>query len=328
MQKRKKGIFLLSLLVCFIIFFGFFGSNIQVKAAEDQEVAIYPAHWDPNKPLTQSWFIYSLDPGETKTDEVQLFNLSDKPIDILLYPVDALTTKEGAFALKNKTEKQTDIGSWIKLAYSEITLGPKEVRNIPFVISVPKDAEVGDHAGGIIMEKKIPKKYDIGKQIGVNVVTRVGVRVYTTVKGEIHRLLQINKFFQKTKNKKRYFVLELKNNGNVRLSPEGVIVIKNLFQRISARLPIEKRGEIFPKKIITKEIFWANPPLIGRFVAQAILNYDGQQAKSLPLVIWIVPWWAILILVLIILLIIISIIRRIKRKKNRSYQVELTRPRL
>jgi len=317
MFKLKKGEILLFFAVLLFVFF-IGRTNNFISAAESDEIAIYPAHWDSNEPLTQSWFIYNLNPGDYKIDEVQLVNLSDNRVTIDIYPVDALTTKEGAFALRNREEPKQDVGAWIKLLFSEITLEPRESRALPFSISVPKDVEVGDHTGGLVVEKKIAEESPSDQQFGMKIVTRVGVRMYVRALGEINESLSIEKFFTKLTNQGRWFVLELKNLGNVRLAPEGSIAIKDIFQRNVASLTIEKSGEVFPKKSVTREILLSKKLILGRFVALATLNYADKQIISSPLVFWIIPWWVIVILVLIALIIIYLILRKYLKKRTKE----------
>lgn len=317
MFKLKKGKILLFFVVLFFVFFIGKTTNF-ISAAEADEIAIYPAHWDLNEPLTQSWFIYNLNPGDYKIDEAQLVNLSDNPVTIDVYPVDALTTKEGAFALKNRDESKGDVGAWIKLLFSEITLEPRESRALPFSISIPKDVEVGDHAGGLVVEKRIAEEGPLDQQFRMKIVTRVGVRMYVRVLGEINENLSIEKFFTKLTNQGRWFVLELKNLGNVRLAPEGSIAIKDIFQRNVASLTIEKSGEVFPKKSVTREILLSKKLILGRFVALATLNYADKQIMSSPLVFWIIPWWVIVILVLLVLIIIYLILRKYLKKRTKE----------
>ncbi len=138
----------------------FFLSVLAVPAlgASSGGLGIFPATYDPDVPHSDAWFIYNLVPGETKHDAVLVVNTSDETISAKLYPVDATTTKDGAFALRERSESTTDVGAWVGLSHSEVTVAPGEEITVPFTISIPSNAPVGDHIGGIVLEKNRPQK--------------------------------------------------------------------------------------------------------------------------------------------------------------------------
>ena len=325
MKKRLLKITTLSLMIISatsLLFVFFVSISRQVLAAEMEDVAVYPATWDETNPLSKYWFIYSLQPGEIKEDAIELANLTKKQVSLDIYTVDALTTKEGAFALRNKNEPKKDTGAWIALSTNEVNLGPQEVKVIPFTVVVPANADVGDHAGGIVVVQKESSQQTIDQQFGVNVVTRVGVRIYANIPGEIIRQLRITNFIIEKRENQRMFILELTNQGNVRLEPEGELMVKNIFGKEIFDSVIEKRGEIFPKDTISKEIPWRSKFYqIGRFVAQSNIIYGPGLAVSRYLIFWIIPWWLIAIIIIVLLIIIYLLNKKYrKNKKNKQQQ--------
>src|SRR3989338_2457777 len=213
----RKFIFYFSLVLVVFLF------PISVFALSSGGIGGYPANPDPAIQYSGSWFIYNLDLGESKADALLLFNSGEETKTVKLYPVDSIPSNQGNFALEAQDAPRDGIGAWIKLAETLVTLEQGESREIPFVITIPKDADVGEHSGGIIIQKAAPGQAE--GEAAASVVTRVGIRVYQTVPGEIIKEIEIDDFsleLIKPQDQKPYYdiVLTAKNKGNVSLSPK------------------------------------------------------------------------------------------------------------
>jgi hypothetical protein len=174
-------------------------------------VSILPAR-PTTDPKTSSWFIYRLDPGKEIKDTVAVVNLSDQEKRVKLYPVDAMTTADGGFALKQRSQENEGIGKWITLDEDEVVLEPGKRRKVSFTISVPSKAEPGDYLGGIVAQPVV------GSSEGnIKVVTRTGVRVYLTVNGEVIKKGRLKDFSLFVKDGKLWYSFRLFNPGTVRL---------------------------------------------------------------------------------------------------------------
>ena len=169
-------------------------------------LGIRPAYPEPSQPLTRSWFIYQLASGESKDDAVVVSNNSPRRIKAKLYAVDATTTKDGAFALLGEKDSQQGIGVWVKLAADEISLATGEEKIVPFKITLPATIKAGDYLGGVVAEDST-----VRGDKGINMVTRVGVRIYETVPGELvnNRTLKFAYLSQEAKRVIAFFVLIL-----------------------------------------------------------------------------------------------------------------------
>jgi len=153
-------------------------------------LGIRPANPDLQNPLSSAWFIYQLLPGESRDDAVLISNTSTQVLQAKLYTVDATVT-DGAFVLAEEKEGQKRLGSWVKLALDRVSLEPGEEKEVPFVITIPFETEASEYLGGIVLESLDPSKSN-----GVSLVTRVGVRIYETVPGEMERKLSLMSFWQ------------------------------------------------------------------------------------------------------------------------------------
>lgn len=126
----------------------------------------------------------------------------------------------------------------------ELQLKPQDKINVPFVISIPRGIDVGEHTGGVMIQKE--SKDAVTQENGSNVmlVTRVGVRIYETVPGEVIKKLsfsnlQISKNYKEffwpwdrnAREKFRSYVIgsQIENDGNASADLHEKIIIKNLF---------------------------------------------------------------------------------------------------
>lgn len=330
-------------LFAFIFSFLFFLIS-DVFGLEAGSLGIRPAYPDPKNKLTQSWFIYNLEPGESKEDAAIVTNFGGEEVTIKIYVVDSKLSNDDSFTLEMENEEKNDVGAWVKflkeelieetkevgkveIEKMEVTLDAGEAKEIPFIITISENADVGEHSGGIVIQA-IPKERAEGQMV---VVTRMGARIYQTVPGEIIKKLVLTNFTVQSKKEKYIINFSLKNEGNVSLTPEVKLSINDLFfhkidQALQSKFQVSRGAEI------RRSFEWEKPKLYkftypGKFLLQAEINYDGEQIKSDPIIIWIIPWLEISILggIILILLIIFGIrklLAKKERKRMKEYKVK------
>lgn len=176
---------------------------------------------------------------------------------------------------------------------------------VPFVIRIPDLVDVGEHAGAVIIQKKATERQE-NQGSAINLTTRVGVRVYETVPGDIVRKLAISKFSvtRSVAQPKYTVVLGLRNTGNVSLEHASTIQITDtLFKRRNQT--IERTMQALPGQELIINTDWPRP-IVGRFRFSASASYsDGDQIRQLgvaPIIIWIIPWREIVIALAVIML--------------------------
>ncbi|MFH1088391.1 MAG: DUF916 domain-containing protein [Patescibacteria group bacterium] len=265
-------------------------------------VGISPSKNSPQARIKGSWFVYEVDPGTTIEDAVTLINNSSDEMKVNLEGLDALSTTDGAFALTDNESKNKDIGKWITLTEKNITMPPNSEKDIPFTIAVPADADVGDHIGGITIQKDTttPDSTISAGGATVGITTRVGVRMYLTVKGDIIRDLQLKAKYWFGRGAKMVFRFKWVNNGNVRanLIANGKIYgLFGLYDQVDAM----ELGQIFPKKTLINDIAWPgkNRPLFGPYLAILNIqdNFEGLNpnnkitSPTKPIRVWLVTFF-------------------------------------
>lgn len=332
-MKKIKTYFLL-ILIAFILLMPE-GSN----ALSSGGVGGYPAHPNPAIKYSESWFIYSLDLGESKEDAILLINSSPIEQGIKLYAVDSVASNQGNFALEDELDSRDGIGAWIKLSQSFVTLAPGETREIPFTISIPDNVDVGEHSGGIIIQKA--QAGEISSDSGTaSIVTRVGIRVYETVPGVIVKNIELLDFsVQEDRTSKTPFYnisLVAKNTSNISLKPQVNVHISGWgkieyfkYSKFTGGLVVDFRdlSDFFKGETLSRDwqllrgqkvsTRWEWPrPRFGRFIFQAELAYDDNGVQKLlktkEVVITIIPWVEVAVLFGAIILLALFII--LKRK--------------
>ncbi len=310
MSIKKTGLLIIALSL-------FFMAPVISQAAEDGEMAIYPANWDGKNEYTKYWYIYNLDKGEEYNDQVVIENTGDNSLQAKIYPVDALTTSDGAFALENEDEPRDEIGQWVHLSENEVDLQPGEKKTIDFTFKVPADASVGEHIGGIIVENKQMKS---GKQI--NLKTRVGVRIYETIPGEIIKKIEVadlqakgyfNNIWSLFYNYQVQY--NLVNQGNVQVKPKVEMELTSDWFGSATKEEKETNGSIFPGKQISFEHQIDKNLWIGPYKVLITVNQEGAAPVQISHTFWVWPW-KLIVLGILLLVGLISWIYTIFNNQN------------
>jgi len=309
----------------------------------------YPANPDPNIQYSDSWFIYNLDVGESKHDALLLFNTSDETKTTKIYPVDSVPSNQGNFALKAEKDPRIGIGAWIELEQTLITLEPGESREIPFTITIPQNADVGEHSGGIVIQRA-----EVGdvEGTGAAIVTRVGIRVYQTVPGEIIRDLKILNFGVKRKIKPdqtRFFEssIKVKNLSNVTINPQAELLItgwgktdykdiedlsvrkfRDFFTgdspfpiRFFAGDNISREWQLIRDQEVSTRWEWPMPEF-GRYTFQVRLTYDGADGEVVLTTkkasFWVVPLTELAVVIILLgAIVMLLVIQRLRHSGKR-----------
>lgn len=256
----------------------------------------------PDGPGGRDYFVYTLDPGETFGDTVAVSNLGERPINFVIYATDAFTVRdEGGFTAARDGEPSTGVGAWITLAAQTYTVEPGTRIDVPFSITVPEDAEPGDHAGAILATDA-----DLGSidpdSTDPNLVIRqrVGARVYVRVGGPVTPGLRIDRLDVEHTTPSFAVPLlseggqatvhwEVSNSGNVRLAPTATIVVKGLFGRTVKRLPAEEVPELLPGSNFVRTTTITGLPVMERLTVELTISSDEVDVVGSSSY-WAVPW--------------------------------------
>ncbi len=179
----------------------------------------------------------------------------------------------------------------------ELTLAPNSTHRVGFVITIPDSLNAGEHTGGIVLQKR-QAETQATEGSALILTTRVGVRIYETLPGEIRRELRFTRFSITRNGRLREYTITvgLRNEGNVSVRHTlRVHVDDRLFRR--PQPAIERQQQVLREDELTTNFAW-RPPIIGVLRFQAIATYDGAQGpreiRSVPVVLWVIPWAAVI----------------------------------
>ncbi len=257
----------------------FFWLVQSVSAAGGIGIMPQPTPAEPSR----SWFVYTLKPGEIKSDTAVINNNSEESIIVGVEGLDAINTSDGGFTLIESSAQNQDLGNWVKLSTNTIQVGAGKSANINFNLTVPDNASPGQHSGAIVIYEKTADSPN-----GVGLRIRIGARIYVTVPGKVVRKLTFQKVTHEIKDGKLIFHIQARNESNINIEPALDINLKGLFG--TYHQVENSNGAFLPNSTITIDKTWAkHAPLMGYYRVNLVLHTwsideilsDGSK-KTLP----------------------------------------------
>lgn len=242
-----------------------------VNAIEYGGVGGKPAYPKSSNPRTESIFIYEISPGGKETDAVQIVNNSNETKTLLVYSTDSQKSTDGGFACEQLSDTADKVGSWVKLAKTEVVLAPISNQIVDFTVNVPANADVGEHNGCVIIQEKDQSKVDSG----VSITTRSGIRVAVTVPGKVIRSLSVQDFKVELKDDKINAHISILNSGNVSIDAKVKIVVDYFFG-LKHHL-VDNQYSILREDTATYNIEIPRPFWGGAFKVYATVEYDASE---------------------------------------------------
>lgn len=236
------------------------------SAAENGEWAVYPA---ASRLGSRPYFHLSADPGGTVTDKVTVANKTAAPLTFLLYGADAYNTeRDGGFAVRTRQERQTGAGAWIRPAHDRVTVPPRSAVTVPYTLTVPADAEPGDHPGAVVaLDERIARggagavALGVQRAVAARVYLRVGGPTVPALSVEDVTLSQDRPLVPGTGTSRAVVSYTLHNRGNVTLNPKVALKARGLFGRTLLARDLDRLpAELLPRQKIRLTEQWTGSP--------------------------------------------------------------------
>ncbi|MER5845806.1 DUF916 domain-containing protein [Streptomyces sp. NPDC002012] len=235
-------------------------------AADNGSWSVYPATTQTGQ---RPYFYLSADPGATLDDQVTVTNKTDRPQTFRLYAADAYNTaRDGGFAVRAQNEKQRSVGAWARTDRERVTVPPHGSVTVPVTITVPKDAEPGDHPGALVALDERIDPADAGA-VAVGIQKAVGARIYLRINGPTMPALSVDDVEVKhtqplvpgTGRSRAIISYTLHNRGNVTLNPKVALKAEGLFGRTLLARDLKKiPSELLPRQQVRLTEQWADAP--------------------------------------------------------------------
>ena len=231
-----------------------------------------PANPQADNPRTQSIFIFTMDEGKEQRDAVLVSNNSDTEQTIELYAVDGIVTNTGAYTCAQQSEAKQDVGSWVKLEESTVTLAPGESEEVGFSIAAPDGSDVGEHNGCLVFQTQDNDEQASGN---VRIRTRQAIRIIATIPGDLNRSVEIADFTVENKSLEQVLQLTLENTGNVSADVEAKTYLRSLFGAV-----VYENGGGYPvlagRQLDLAFVNEDRPLFGGWYHAGATISYDSR----------------------------------------------------
>lgn len=245
------------------------------------------------------WIRRHVGAGETTEGVAVISNAGGTPLPVLVYAADATTTPQGGFALRGRDETQTGVGLWLLPAEARVVVPPRSSTRLAWRLTVPSSARAGQHAGGIVVQRDsssgTARDLGSGVEVRVDLVERVGLRVYVTVPGTAAARLSAGPLRWERDADGIRFSLPVANVGATVLKPAGSV-------RVHGRRPSDVRvrfdgvDALLPGQSALLTVVWREPPALVWAEADAVVEADGTMVRS-SIDLHLLPsmWWAVLV---------------------------------
>ncbi|KOV70851.1 hypothetical protein ADL00_08490 [Streptomyces sp. AS58] len=279
------------------------------RAAEKDQISWGAVPADTRVGKGRSRFTYNLPPGARVTDALAVVNRSERTIKLRVYASDAFTTPSGGIDLLAADKKPSDVGSWITMKSTTVTLKSQKSAVVPFTLTVPADATPGDHSGGVVTSLITETE---GKTVRLD--RRLGSRLHLRVSGPLEPALQVTDMhaeYRGTLNPagsgSMQVTYTVANTGNVRLKARQLIRTSGLFGLVNQDARLADLPEILPGNSLTRSVtvtgIWPTARLNTDVVLQPVASDDqppvqvGQATATRS--VWAWPWGQLIVLAVV-----------------------------
>ncbi|HUP86563.1 MAG TPA: hypothetical protein VM143_12920 [Acidimicrobiales bacterium] len=287
-----------------------FPAGAQTPTGDIQSVGVSPTESKPDDPNAGQWFIFSIAPGASGATKARITNPADQPQVIKLYLTDLVFGPDGTPTIPEGDFE--DVGTWGHFETASITVPARSQVLAPFTVTVPANAEPGDHVGAAVVESE-----PLGDTL--KIVKRIATRLYVTVPGDATKSYAVvsvtNKVTSKWFPKSVAVTTLLRNTGRVRIRP---VVKVGGTKAAGADLLLAQSVETYTAKV---PVPWYGGPVR---IPVAITSEAGN--RQLDTSVFVVPYGNVSALVVgALFLFALRRLSRLRGRKVRGLQADLKR---
>ncbi|NGN65362.1 DUF916 domain-containing protein [Streptomyces sp. A7024] len=233
---------------------------------------------DPGRPF----FYAEGAPGAVLEDAVAVTNRGDKPLTVRLRGADAYNKGDGSFAIRaEKRSKST--GAWLAFARTKVTVPPRTRAEVPFSVTVPRDATPGDHPGAVVVESASGE------------ARSDGIRLHLRVAGPQLAAIDVEKVSAQSDG----IHYTLVNRGNTALSPKLAVRAKGFYGDVLRHGPRDVGVELLPGQRARLTAKWPGTSALDSVDVRLTVTAAGGARASGTTEYTAVPWGWIVLVVLV-----------------------------
>lgn len=241
--------------------------------------------------------------GEKRTVDVEIYNRLAKRQDVKLGTEDFSADANGApVFFDEQFSGPYTARLWMDPETERFELDPAEKAYVRVTVSVPADAEPGDHQAAVIVTRLNSDR----ASGAIGITARVACLFIITVPGDVRQEAHIERFVpQRVLNwfKPISLDLTLRNSGSVHAEPLGVIEIRNIFGIVVDEIPF-RDWIVLRDSVRTRTLNWNPVFALGRYTARTRLTaFNGKPLELVTRAFWVFPILPVLIFLFLIFLI-------------------------
>ncbi len=239
-----------------------------------------PVRSNPAHPETQAYFIYDAAFGTTVNDEVLVRNTGTAAGTVRLYAVDGLTSDTSGSSFGVESAPRTGVGAWLRLAEPQLTLGPGEERVVAFSVTIPPDAAVGQHLGGLVAQAAEASTSTSAAGMQITTQTRAVTAVQVNLPGASVEQISVTGITPGGQNASQVLALGLRNDGTAMVKPQGTLSVTDAQGQEVQHLPL-KLDTFLPGSAIQYPVVVQKQALgAGQYHAKVTLTYGTSGVTS------------------------------------------------
>ncbi|MFN8028505.1 MAG: DUF916 domain-containing protein [Acidimicrobiia bacterium] len=258
--------------------------------------------------------------GGVLRDEVAVVNLTSSPLTLNLYAADAVNGADGTLGLQPASAPLADASAWVRFGApgdkGYVVVPPRGAVYVPFTVTVPKTAFVGDHLAGIVASTVSTGQAPGERGTDVTFEQRIGVRLGVRVAGVLEPRLvveNVSATYSGTLNPvgrgTAVVTYTVRNTGNVRLGGRQSVVVSGLVGPTAASAPLPDVPLLLPGGSATVSVPVDDVLPLGLMTATVTVDALAPVSDANPpsaqavgtATFWAVPWILLAILLLLAL---------------------------
>lgn len=248
-------------------------------------------------------FELELAPGETRTLQIELTSRMGRhaSFDFEKEDFGPGENENDQTKLYGNLKGPYSAKEWLTPGATSVSLEHGERAFVPVTISVPANADPGDHYAAVMAKRESDEK----TAGGIAIVSRVGILFLITVKGDVVRKGEV---LSLSTAKSLYFNMNVplsiraKNEGTIRLYPEGTVDVKNLLGVTVDQIPVSD-WVVLRNSTRSVQLTWKPTFALGRYTATTNIKINGQPANAMTVSFWVVPLLPVLGILIAIFLV-------------------------
>ncbi len=226
-----------------------------------------------------------LEPGDRHQGTVSVRNVGDFPLTFQVYSMDATIAggAEGGIRFLEPGRMPDSSADWYAISPAHFTLGPQELMDITFTVTVPENAFPGSYTG-VIFAETIPHEAG-GNPVG----NRIGMLTYLTVGDpEPAQVVVASLSASRLWGQRIPLRLGIINASSALVPFQGQIQIWRQGRQLD-ELKIS-RGILHPHEDRTVDVEWQRSPAWGRHDIRALVEVSTGEILEAWQTMYIIPW--------------------------------------